>query len=224
MVLKMATDACMDSDDAVMFAEHVQVKVSLTYSRRGDLQLDLMSPSGTSSTLLPRRKDDYQPGKLDAWHFLSVFYWGERPNGTWTLNVQNGGSELNSGNVNRLAVVTDYQVHIRGATDVDLIELIGCRWFCQSPSSSVYCSLCVIFLTFVDYLLPCFYVVDWTSHLACDQYRLSHLLHTVLMQAVENMAPITQDGLPGKWQLELLSCFWFCLLLCFLAFVALCIL
>jgi len=145
MVLKMATDACMDSGDAVMFAEHVQVKVSLTYSRRGDLQLDLMSPSGTSSTLLPRRKDDYQPGKLDAWHFLSVFYWGERPNGTWTLNVQNGGSELNSGNVNRLAVVTDYQVHIRGATDVDLIELIGCRWFCQSPSSSVYCSLCVIF-------------------------------------------------------------------------------
>jgi len=76
----------------------VEVRVSLNYSRRGDLQLHLVSPAGTPSTLLPRRKDDYQPGKLDAWHFLSVFYWGERPAGTWTLILENVGSELNAGN------------------------------------------------------------------------------------------------------------------------------
>ena len=97
MQLKMATDACSDSSDAVIFTEHVQVKVSLSYSRRGDLQLLLHSPSGTTSTLLPRRKEDYQPGTLDSWHFLSVFYWGERPNGTWTLSLENVGSELNAG-------------------------------------------------------------------------------------------------------------------------------
>lgn len=97
MVLKLATDGCMDTQHQVNYLEHVQVRISLTYSRRGDLQLHLLSPSGTPSTLLPRRKDDYQPGKLDAWHFLSVFYWGERPNGTWTLILENIGSELNSG-------------------------------------------------------------------------------------------------------------------------------
>ena len=99
MVLKLATDGCLNAEHQVIFLEHVQVKVSLTYSRRGDLQLHLLSPNGTPSTLLPRRKDDYQPGKLDAWHFLSVFYWGERPNGTWTLNLENVGSELNAGTV-----------------------------------------------------------------------------------------------------------------------------
>ena len=97
MVLKLATDGCLNAEHQVIFLEHVQVKISLTYSRRGDLQLHLLSPSGTPSTLLPRRKDDYQPGKLDAWHFLSVFYWGERPNGTWTLILENVGSELNAG-------------------------------------------------------------------------------------------------------------------------------
>jgi len=97
MTLKMSTDGCADTEQAVMYTEHVQVKVSLNYSRRGDLQLHLLSPSGTPSTLLPRRKDDYQPGRLDAWHFLSIFYWGERPNGTWTLILENVGSELNIG-------------------------------------------------------------------------------------------------------------------------------
>jgi len=99
MELQLATDGCAGSEHEVVYLEHVQVKVSLTYSRRGDLQLHLFSPAGTPSTLLPRRKDDYQPGKLDAWHFLSVFYWGERPNGTWTLILENVGSELNAGNV-----------------------------------------------------------------------------------------------------------------------------
>ena len=99
MVMKLATDGCFDTEQQVIYLEHVQVKISLMYSRRGDLQLHLLSPSGTPSTLLPRRKDDYQPGKLDAWHFLSVFYWGERPNGTWTLYLENVGSELNAGSV-----------------------------------------------------------------------------------------------------------------------------
>jgi len=97
MVLKLSTNGCLDTEQQVLILEHVQVKISLTYSRRGDLQLHLISPTGTPSTLLPRRKDDYQPGKLDAWLFLSVFYWGERPNGTWTLMVENVGSELNTG-------------------------------------------------------------------------------------------------------------------------------
>jgi len=113
MTLKLATDGCVDTEHRVTFLEHVQVKISLTYSRRGDLQLHLLSPSETPSTLLPRRKDDYQPGRLDSWHFLSVFYWGERPNGTWTLILENVGSELNAGNVMEVSLIIIIIIIIR---------------------------------------------------------------------------------------------------------------
>lgn len=97
---QIATDGCFGTKNEINYLEHVQAKVTLSYSRRGDLQLHLVAPSGTRSTLLQRRKDDFQAGKLDAWSFLSVFYWGEHPNGTWTLNAENVGSMLNSGNDN----------------------------------------------------------------------------------------------------------------------------
>jgi Proprotein convertase P-domain len=95
---QVAIDGCRGTKNEINFLEHVQAKVTLSYSKRGDLQLYLQSPSGTKSTLLPRRKNDFQAGKLDAWPFLSVFYWGEQPNGTWTLTAENVGALMNTGN------------------------------------------------------------------------------------------------------------------------------
>ena len=54
---------------------------------RGDIQVLLTSPAGTSSTLLPYRSlDDFNIG-YENWPFMSVHYWGERPVGNWTLQV-----------------------------------------------------------------------------------------------------------------------------------------
>ncbi|XP_076621880.1 furin-like protease 1 isoform X4 [Colletes latitarsis] len=75
----------------VNFLEHVQAKVSLMASRRGDLQIQLTSPQGTKSTLLAKRQHDVSKTGFNQWPFMSVHTWGERPHGTWKLEIHNEG-------------------------------------------------------------------------------------------------------------------------------------
>lgn len=50
------TNACADhSDQHVIYLEHVVVRISISHPRRGDLQIHLISPSGTKSQLLAKR-------------------------------------------------------------------------------------------------------------------------------------------------------------------------
>lgn len=56
-----------------------------SWSGRGSVRVQLTSPSGTTSTLLPLRPGDSSPGSYDSWPLMSVHFWGERPGGTWTL-------------------------------------------------------------------------------------------------------------------------------------------
>lgn len=58
------------------------------HPRRGNIKIELTSPHGTVSTLLPYRKYDFvnEEGYSD-WPFMSVQHWGENPIGTWTLKV-----------------------------------------------------------------------------------------------------------------------------------------
>ncbi|KAB7507163.1 Furin-like protease 2 [Armadillidium nasatum] len=62
----------------------------------GNINIKLISPSGTSSTLLFERPRDVLSEKFDDWPFLSVHFWGEKAAGTWTLVVTNGGSRQSS--------------------------------------------------------------------------------------------------------------------------------
>ena len=94
----MVSSACDGSAHSIRYLEHVQANITVYYSRRGDLQLHLISPSGTHSTILPRRKlDDDERSGFVNWPFMSVFYWGEDPRGLWELVVENTGSESNRG-------------------------------------------------------------------------------------------------------------------------------
>lgn len=63
-------------------------------SRRGDITIDLTSPSGYTSHLLPRRSRDYHTDNFKDWPFMSVHHWGESAVGTWTLSYNSG--HLNS--------------------------------------------------------------------------------------------------------------------------------
>lgn len=50
------TMACADrSDQRVAYLEHVVARISISHPRRGDLQIHLISPSGTKSQLLAKR-------------------------------------------------------------------------------------------------------------------------------------------------------------------------
>ena len=59
---------------------------------RGDIQLELTSPAGTVSILLPYRPNDVGPGVYDKWPFMSVHFWGENPEGNWTLTLRYQGN------------------------------------------------------------------------------------------------------------------------------------
>ncbi|VVC39284.1 Hypothetical protein CINCED_3A022706 [Cinara cedri] len=78
----------------VNFLEHVQAKISLLASRRGDIKIDLTSPSGTKSTLLAPRTHDNSHAGFRVWPFMTVHMWGERPFGIWQLTIHNEGKLL----------------------------------------------------------------------------------------------------------------------------------
>nr|XP_021497510.1 proprotein convertase subtilisin/kexin type 4 isoform X2 [Meriones unguiculatus] len=77
--------------------EHVQVQLSLTYSRRGDLEISLTSPMGTRSTLVAIRPLDISGQGYNNWIFMSTHYWDEDPQGLWTLGLENKGYYFNTG-------------------------------------------------------------------------------------------------------------------------------
>ena len=66
--------------------EYVRVTVDITHLNRGQLMMELTSPSGMKSRLAERhtdRNDDWE-----FWTFGSRRHWGELSTGTWTLEVR----------------------------------------------------------------------------------------------------------------------------------------
>ena len=84
----------------ITFTEHIVVNMSLSlaynssdygyygYRKRGDIRVELTSPQGTVSVLLPNRYHDYVISVgYSYWPFMSVHHWGEYPIGQWKLSV-----------------------------------------------------------------------------------------------------------------------------------------
>jgi subtilisin-like proprotein convertase family protein len=77
--------------------EHVEVTVNISHAARGNLRIELTSPSGTTSVLAETHNDfgnDYA-----NWMFTTVANWGENPSGSWTLRVIDG-TGANTGTLN----------------------------------------------------------------------------------------------------------------------------
>ncbi|XP_065649727.1 PC3-like endoprotease variant B isoform X2 [Hydra vulgaris] len=87
LLIKIQTTEYGCSLNPITKLEHVILTVSFVHRRRGDVSIDLVSPNGTKSEMLsPRRYDDSDEG-LDEWNFMTVYNWGENPNGVWLLRV-----------------------------------------------------------------------------------------------------------------------------------------
>lgn len=71
----------------VDIVEQVSVVTSTKFSKRGDIEIRLTSPSGTESLLLGQRSNDVSKRAYWRWKFTSVHYWGERVNGNWNLTI-----------------------------------------------------------------------------------------------------------------------------------------
>ncbi|XP_064325633.1 proprotein convertase subtilisin/kexin type 4 [Phalacrocorax carbo] len=112
--LTVSTDiSCSGRTKRIRSLEHVQVQLSLSYSRRGDLVIALTSPMGTTSTLVTMRPYDTSQKGYKDWTFMSTHFWDENPNGTWTLQLENKGDAYNTG------LLTSFILHLHG-TDEDM--------------------------------------------------------------------------------------------------------
>uniref|UniRef100_A0A671SHN3 Proprotein convertase subtilisin/kexin type 6-like n=1 Tax=Sinocyclocheilus anshuiensis TaxID=1608454 RepID=A0A671SHN3_9TELE len=91
----ISSSGCSDQpDQQVGFLEHVVVRVLIVHPRRGDLEISLVSPSGTRSQLLAQRLFDNSNEGFRNWEFMTVHCWGERAEGTWTLEISDSPSQL----------------------------------------------------------------------------------------------------------------------------------
>jgi len=102
-----------------------QAKVSLMAARRGDLQIQLTSPQGTKSTLLAKRPHDISKAGFSQWPFMSVHTWGERPHGTWKLEIHNEGRYLGKWIIS--SYISRYHIIIEKSLMSDLIHDINWR-------------------------------------------------------------------------------------------------
>ena len=77
-----------DYDDLNDYEGYIYDWLEDSHPRRGDIKIELTSPQGTKSILLPYRNYDFINAEgYDDWPFMSVHFWGENPIGTWTLKI-----------------------------------------------------------------------------------------------------------------------------------------
>ena len=68
--------------------EHVTVTMNVNHTRRGDLSVELRSPSGMVSHIATHRRNDNANYGYEDWTFMSVAHWGESGVGDWTVVVK----------------------------------------------------------------------------------------------------------------------------------------
>lgn len=90
--------------------EHVNVLVNAEAARRGDLSMQLVSPSGMISEIMPMRYMDSATSGVRNWKFMSVAHWGEDAVGDWRLVVRNADG------TNQGSVLSDWQLQLWGAS------------------------------------------------------------------------------------------------------------
>nr|XP_060611444.1 furin [Anolis sagrei ordinatus]XP_060611445.1 furin [Anolis sagrei ordinatus]XP_060611446.1 furin [Anolis sagrei ordinatus] len=103
--VRQKVDACRGKASAVGQLEHVQARLTLSYNRRGDLAIHLVSPMGTRSTLLAARPHDYSADGFNDWAFMSTHSWDEDPAGEWVLEIENTSEANNYGTLTKFTLV-----------------------------------------------------------------------------------------------------------------------
>ncbi|XP_028269207.1 proprotein convertase subtilisin/kexin type 5b isoform X1 [Parambassis ranga] len=91
-----ATGCTDNPNHHVIYLEHVVVRITITHPRRGDLSINLTSPSGTKSQLLANRLFDHSMEGFKNWEFMTTHCWGEKAVGDWVLEIYDSPSQLRS--------------------------------------------------------------------------------------------------------------------------------
>jgi len=70
--------------------EHVTLQLTIDNIFKGDLEITLTSPDGTTSVFCEPHSDNLN--NFTNWTFMTVRNWGESSNGDWTLTITNHGA------------------------------------------------------------------------------------------------------------------------------------
>lgn len=99
-------DILLDVENCVVnYLEHVEVISNIKYTRRGALQISLISPQGTKIQLLSPRPLDISNDGFFNWPLMSVGTWGENPNGIWKIVIEDKTKERNSGEIGTFSLI-----------------------------------------------------------------------------------------------------------------------
>ncbi|KAL5258434.1 hypothetical protein ACHWQZ_G009065 [Mnemiopsis leidyi] len=91
ITIEIPFDGCDDTDNSVKSLEHVYLELSLKTPRRGDISIDMVSPSGTEMRLISTRMFDNDNVGFRNWRLMTVFLFGENPDGLWRVKINNSG-------------------------------------------------------------------------------------------------------------------------------------
>lgn len=78
---------------ALNILEFVQVRVTVEHEFRGAIEVSMVCPSGTHSTLASPRSTDNSSAGLQDWAFATVRCWGESPIGLYQVGIKQMRSE-----------------------------------------------------------------------------------------------------------------------------------
>ncbi|KAJ6531338.1 peptidase S8/S53 domain-containing protein [Mycena capillaripes] len=94
-VLSMKWEALQDANFEKL--EHITVRVWIEHTRRGDVAVELTSPSGVKSVLAEKRRGDSANTGYPGWRFMTIKHWGEDVVGDWTIRVSDQAAEKQHG-------------------------------------------------------------------------------------------------------------------------------
>ena len=98
--------ATVSADYRNFAVQWVEVDLSLTHTRLGDLKIHLVSPDGTDSVLLDRPAGGTNSTSDLSFTFSTNHAWDKSPAGTWRLYVEDSGNTGGS--------LTSWTLHLHG--------------------------------------------------------------------------------------------------------------
>ena len=81
------TESTVTISGGINYLETVELEVDIDHTNRSNLDIVLVSPSGTESWLAKKYHDGNGENDLN-WKFSSVHHWDEYSDGTWTLKIR----------------------------------------------------------------------------------------------------------------------------------------
>ena len=84
--------------------------------RRGNLEINMISPRGTKSNILGQRPHDVvQSAGFNRYEFLSVEFWDEDPRGKWKIEFVNLNPKSDTGSQISPLTLKEVEIRFRGS-------------------------------------------------------------------------------------------------------------